>query len=71
MVIPFWDRVLGASVSLAHGLEMGSVGIDFVLDENHGPLVLEANARPGLSIQLANRCGLIDRLRSIDAQHKR
>jgi len=71
MVIPFWDRVLAASVSLAHGLEMGYVGIDFVLDENRGPLVLEANARPGLSIQLANRCALIARLRAIDAQLER
>jgi alpha-L-glutamate ligase-like protein len=68
MVIPDWDRVLDAAVRLARGLELGYVGIDFVLDEIRGPLVLEANARPGLGIQLANRCGLVNRLQAIDAQ---
>jgi len=33
------------------------------LDADGGPLILEANARPGLSIQIANRCGLWPRLR--------
>ena len=47
---------------------MGYLGIDFVLDENRGPIVLEANARPGLAIQLANRTGLLHRLSAIDAQ---
>jgi len=30
--------------------------------------VLEANARPGLAIQIANRCGLRPRLDWIDCQ---
>jgi alpha-L-glutamate ligase-like protein len=67
LIVPDWDHVLAAAVRLAHGLELGYVGIDFVLDEARGPLVLEANARPGLGIQLANRCGLIERLRVIDS----
>ena len=33
-----------------------------------GPVVLEANARPGLAIQVANRHGLVPRLDLIDAQ---
>jgi len=68
MVVPHWDRILDAAVRLADGLEMGYVGIDFVLDEHLGPLVLEANARPGLSIQLANRATLLGRLQAIDAR---
>ena len=68
MVVPHWDRILDAAVRLADGLEMGYVGIDFVLDEHRGPLVLEANARPGLSIQLANRTALFSRLQAIEAQ---
>jgi hypothetical protein len=32
-----------------------------VLDAKVGPVVLEANARPGLGIQIANRCGLLTR----------
>jgi len=66
--IPAWDRLLAAAVNLADGLEMGYIGVDFVLDAALGPVVLEANARPGLAIQIANRCGLLPRLRLIDAQ---
>ena len=47
---------------------MGYLGVDFVLDAAAGPVVLEANARPGLNIQVANRCGLLPRLRFIDEQ---
>ena len=37
---------------------MGYLGVDIVVDEDYGPLMLEMNARPGLSIQVANRRGL-------------
>ncbi len=39
-----------------------------MLDAALGPVVLEANARPGLTIQVANRRGLLPRLEWIDAQ---
>ena len=39
---------------------------DIVIDELRGPLLLELNARPGLSIQLANDAGLVPRLRHIE-----
>jgi hypothetical protein len=68
LTIPDWSELLAAAVRLAAQLELGYVGIDFVLDENRGPIVLEANARPGLAIQIANRCGLTHRLRAIDTQ---
>lgn len=54
-------------MNLADGLGMGYLGIDFVLDASLGPVVLEANARPGLAIQVANRQGLLPRLEFIDA----
>ncbi len=41
--------------------------MDIVLDEQHGPQVLELNARPGLAIQIANQCGLRKRLQRVDA----
>ncbi len=66
--IPFWDRLLTAATRLADALEMGYIGVDFVLDANVGPVVLEANARPGLAIQIANRSGLRPRLDFINAQ---
>jgi hypothetical protein len=38
-----------------------------VLDRQKGPMLLELNARPGLSIQVANGEGLVPRLRQIEA----
>ena len=64
--IPDWPRLVLAASNLANALELGYAGVDFVLDAARGPVVLEANARPGLAIQLANRCGLLSRLRRID-----
>lgn len=66
VTIPFWDRVLDAAMRLADALELGYLGVDFVLDAAVGPVILEANARPGLAIQVANRRGLLPRLRWID-----
>ncbi len=65
--VPDWAPLLQLSIRLAERLELGYVGIDFVLDQHRGPVVLEANARPGLAIQLANRRGLLPRLEQIDA----
>jgi glutathione synthase/RimK-type ligase-like ATP-grasp enzyme len=42
----------------ADAVALGYLGVDIALDVEHGPLVLELNARPGLAIQLANRRGL-------------
>jgi alpha-L-glutamate ligase-like protein len=66
--IPHWEALLRAAMKLTDSLEMGYVGVDFVLDATDGPVVLEANARPGLAIQLANGTGLLRRLQLIDAQ---
>ena len=66
--IPAWKDLLIAAMRLADGLEMGYLGVDFVLDAVDGPVVLEANARPGLNIQVANRSGLVPRLRFVDEQ---
>jgi alpha-L-glutamate ligase-like protein len=65
--VPFWNDLLRAAMKLADGLELGYIGVDFVVDANLGPVVLEANARPGLNIQVANRRGLGPRLAHIAA----
>lgn len=60
--IPEWDRLMhhaARTYSLTH---LGYQGMDMVLDADRGPLMLELNARPGLSIQIANREGLGHRL---------
>lgn len=68
--IPGWRDLLAAAMKLADALEMGYIGVDFVIDARIGPVVLEANARPGLAIQVAHRIGLLPRLRLIDSVPK-
>ena len=68
LTVPHWERVLTGAMHLADGLELGYVGVDFVVDAQLGPVILEANARPGLAIQMANRQGLRPRLDFLDAQ---
>jgi predicted ATP-grasp superfamily ATP-dependent carboligase len=50
----------------AAAVGLGYVGIDIIVDALEGPMLLEANARPGLAIQIANGRGLMARLREID-----
>jgi alpha-L-glutamate ligase-like protein len=56
--IPQWDDILQLSARSYAAVPLGYMGIDIVVDVRHGPVILELNARPGLSIQLANRRGL-------------
>jgi alpha-L-glutamate ligase-like protein len=67
LAIPSFDQVLTTAVSAAGHTGLGYVGADVVIDANLGPAILELNARPGLAIQLANRCGLGPRLEAVDA----
>jgi len=63
--VPCWKTVLEMSRTTARGVGLGFIGIDVVFDERQ-PLLLEANARPGLTIQLANRQGLGEAIAAID-----
>lgn len=65
--IPQWDDILALTARCHDLVGLGYVGVDIVLDRKRGPLMLEMNARPGLSIQLANHLGLLNRLRRIEA----
>ena len=49
---------------------LGYLGVDLVMDANHGPTMLELNARPGLSIQIANNTGLLTRLQLVESTKK-
>ena len=51
---------------LGRQVRLGYLGVDIVIDEVGGPMLLEANARPGLAIQIANRRGLLRRFAEID-----
>lgn len=65
--IPHWDTLLSIAARCYELTGLGYVGVDLVLDKHKGPLVLELNARPGLSIQIANGAGLLHRLKTIEA----
>ncbi|MDJ0927544.1 MAG: alpha-L-glutamate ligase-like protein [Gammaproteobacteria bacterium] len=56
--VPHWNMLLELAARCYDLTELGYLGVDLVLDRDHGPLILELNARPGLSIQIANRAGL-------------
>ncbi len=66
MRVPFWNDVLALSRRVAEAVGLGYIGVDIVVDAVDGPLLLEANARPGLAIQIANDQGLLLRLEEID-----
>ncbi len=64
--IPFWNDILEIAAKIYDVFPLGYLGVDFVIDQVLGPLILELNARPGLNIQLANRAGLLPRLGAVD-----
>lgn len=64
--IPDWNQILVTAVRAQQVSKLGFVGIDIVIDDTKGPQVLEINARPGLSIQIANQASLRTRLERVD-----
>ena len=65
--LPNWDGFMKLAASCYELCGLGYIGVDMVLDEDKGPLILELNARPGLNIQIANDCGLTHRAHAIEA----
>jgi len=63
--IPYWKEILRMSVEAQTISGLGFLGADISIDRDRGPVILELNARPGLSIQLANLAGLKGRLRRV------
>ena len=64
--IPRWDDLMEMASRCYELSELGYIGVDFVLDRNLGPMILELNARPGLAIQIANGRGLVPNLKTIE-----
>lgn len=73
--IPQWNDMLLMAVKASEAANLGYCGVDIVLHPKKGPMVLELNSQPGLSIQLANMKGLkrrldrVDELKVKDAEH--
>lgn len=66
--IPGWETLLSLAAGCYEMAGLGYLGTDMVLDRQHGPMLLELNARPGLAIQMANGEGLRRRLDLIERQ---
>ena len=64
---PYWDEILLMAARSYEVTGLGYIGVDIVLDREKGPLLLELNARPGISIQIANRRGLSAVLEKVSA----
>lgn len=63
--IPQWMDILRMAVRAQDITGLGFLGVDIAIDREAGPVILELNARPGLSIQVANMAGLKERLERV------
>jgi alpha-L-glutamate ligase-like protein len=63
--IPQWREILLLSARCFDAIPLGYMGVDIVIHKAGHPLLLEMNARPGLSIQIANQRGLKPRLQRV------
>jgi alpha-L-glutamate ligase-like protein len=64
--VPHWKSVLLTAVKAANAANLVYAGIDLFVDQKKGPVVVELNYRPGLSIQIANQAGLRKRLERVE-----
>jgi len=63
--IPYWNKMLKSSIEVQRLSNLGFVAIDFLIDRDLGPVIVEFTARPGLSIQITNRDGVKWRLEKV------
>ena len=63
--MPYWNDILKLAVKAQEVSGLGFLGADVAIDKERGPVFLELNARPGLSIQIANLAGLKRRLERV------
>jgi len=65
--IPHWKKTLLTAIKCQYAVpSLEFLGVDLVIDKKKGPMILELNARPGLSIQICNKSGLKQRLERVD-----
>ena len=64
--IPYWNKILLMAVKTQKVSHLPYLSVDMLIDEEKGPVVLELNDQPGLSIQLANMAGLRRRLQRVE-----
>lgn len=68
--VPNWGDIVDAASSCSEATALGYLGVDLVVDEELGPLVMEVNARPGLEIQNVTGVGLAERLDEVNGRRQ-
>jgi len=66
IVIPKWTQVLETAVRAANVAGYKYMGADLFIHPEKGPMIVELNGFPGLSIQIANDAGLKRRLERVE-----
>lgn len=66
IIIPEWEKILETAIIASNAAELSLSGVDMFIHKDKGPMVVELNAVPGLSIQAANRAGLRRRLERVE-----
>ena len=66
IAIPYWDKILRMAVQTQIASKLAYLSVDMLIDAEKGPVVLELNDQPGLSIQMANMQGLKKRLERVE-----
>ena len=68
LTVPDWQECLELAARCYDLTGLGYLGVDLVMDHEHGPMMLELNARPGLNIQIAMDDGLLRRCQIVEKQ---
>lgn len=66
ILVPQWGKLLETAVDAANAAGFKFMGADLFIHPERGPMIVELNGFPGLSIQLANRAGLKKRLDRVE-----
>ncbi len=66
ILIPQWTKVLETAVKAGQAAGYVFMGADLFIHPEKGPMIVELNGFPGLSIQLCNHAGLKRRIERID-----
>ena len=69
ITLPHWEEILSMSVEAALKFPLDYLGVDLVIDDRKGPMIMELNVRPGLGIQLANKEGLKEAIQRANAHN--
>jgi len=66
ITVPYWNKILLMATKTQRISHLPYLSVDMLIDRDRGPVVLELNDQPGLSIQLANMTGLRRRLQRVE-----